>query len=47
VTESFQLGRFGQVVVSSGGRLFQPTSVLPASDTAAVQARKPSTTSTG
>ena len=27
VTEHFQLGRFGQVVVSSGGRLAQPTSV--------------------
>ncbi len=40
VTETFQLGRFGQVVVSSGGRLFQPTSVLRASDTAAVQARQ-------
>ncbi|MGH3811755.1 MAG: ExeM/NucH family extracellular endonuclease [Pseudonocardiaceae bacterium] len=40
VTETFQLGRFGQVVVSSGGRLRQPTAVLPASDTAAVQARQ-------
>jgi predicted extracellular nuclease len=29
VTEHFQLGRFGQVVVSSGGRLRQPTDVLP------------------
>ena len=28
VTEHFQLGRFGQVVVSSGGRLQQPTNVL-------------------
>ena len=28
VTEHFQLGRFGQVVVSSGGRLQQPTDVL-------------------
>lgn len=27
VTEHFQLGRFGQVVVSSGGRLIQPTNV--------------------
>jgi predicted extracellular nuclease/2',3'-cyclic-nucleotide 2'-phosphodiesterase (5'-nucleotidase family) len=27
VTEHFQLGRFGQVVVSSGGRLPQPTSI--------------------
>jgi predicted extracellular nuclease len=40
VTETFQLGRFGQVVVSAGGRLRQPTSVLPASDAAAVQARQ-------
>ncbi|MGH8966086.1 MAG: ExeM/NucH family extracellular endonuclease, partial [Actinomycetes bacterium] len=32
------LGRFGQVVVSSGGKLRPPTSVLPASDPAAVQA---------
>ncbi len=38
VTESFQLGRFGQVVVSSGGKLRQPTSVNRATDTAAVQA---------
>jgi predicted extracellular nuclease len=29
VTEHFQLGRFGQVVVSSGGRLKQPTEVVP------------------
>jgi predicted extracellular nuclease len=29
VTEHFQLGRFGQVVVSSGGRLLQPTNVAP------------------
>lgn len=28
VTEHFQLGRFGQVVVSSGGRLRQPTDVV-------------------
>ena len=28
VTEHFQLGRFGQVVVSSGSRLLQPTDVL-------------------
>jgi hypothetical protein len=27
VTEHFQLGRFGQVVLSSGGRLWQPTQV--------------------
>ena len=32
VTEHFQLGRFGQVVVSSGGRLRQPTSLYPAGD---------------
>ena len=30
VTEHFQLGRFGQVVLSSGGRLQQPTNVAPA-----------------
>ncbi|WP_370240689.1 ExeM/NucH family extracellular endonuclease [Aeromicrobium sp.] len=29
VTEHFQLGRFGQVVLSSGGRLSQPTQVAP------------------
>lgn len=28
VTEHFQLGRFGQVVMSSGGRLYQPTNVV-------------------
>lgn len=28
VTEHFQLGRFGQVVVSSGGRLQQPTNMV-------------------
>ncbi len=28
VTEHFQLGRFGQVVMSSGGRLQQPTNVV-------------------
>ena len=28
VTEHFQLGRFGQVVVSSGARLRQPTDVV-------------------
>jgi predicted extracellular nuclease len=32
VTEHFQLGRFGQVVVSSGGRLKQPTNLYPAAD---------------
>ena len=29
VTEHFQLGRFGQVVMSSGGRLTQPTQIHP------------------
>ena len=39
VTEHFQLGRFGQVVVSSGGRLDQPTDVLPpGAEAAALQA---------
>ena len=40
VTENFQLGRFGQVVVSGGGRLRQPTSLYPAADprAAALQA---------
>ncbi len=39
VTEHFQLGRFGQVVVSSGGRLVQPTNVaLPGAPAAALQA---------
>ena len=39
VTEFFQLGRFGQVVVSSGGRLDQPTDVAePGPDAAAIQA---------
>ncbi len=28
VTETFQLGRFGEIVVSSGGRLPQPTNVV-------------------
>jgi uncharacterized protein len=28
VTEHFQLGRFGQVIMSSGGRLPQPTSIV-------------------
>lgn len=32
VTEHFQLGRFGQVVVSSGARLAQPTNLYPAGD---------------
>ncbi|GHJ49090.1 hypothetical protein Cs7R123_64320 [Catellatospora sp. TT07R-123] len=38
VTEHFQIGRFGQVVVSSGGRLRQPTADIRATDTAAVAA---------
>jgi len=39
VTEMFQLGRFGQVVVSSGDRLYQPTDVAaPGPDAAVVQA---------
>jgi predicted extracellular nuclease len=38
VTEHFQLGRFGQVVVSSGGRLRQPTADIRATDAAAVAA---------
>ncbi len=29
VTEHFQLGRFGQVVLSTNGRLWQPTHLLP------------------
>ncbi len=40
VTEHFQLGRFGQVVVSSGGRLVQPTSVAaPGGPAQALQAQ--------
>ncbi len=39
VTEHFQLGRFGQIVVSSDGRLRQPTDVVsPGLDAAALQA---------
>lgn len=39
VTEHFQLGRFGQVVVSSGERLKQPTNVvLPGAPALALQA---------
>ncbi len=39
VTEHFQLGRFGQVVLSSGGRLQQPTNlVLPGAPALAMQA---------
>lgn len=34
VTEHFQLGRFGQVVLSSGGRLQQPTNVVAPGDPA-------------
>ncbi len=40
VTEHFQLGRFGQVVLSSGGRLAQPTNIFPAGpEAAALQAQ--------
>jgi predicted extracellular nuclease len=40
VTEHFQLGRFGQVVLSSGGRLQQPTNVVaPGVPALALQAR--------
>ena len=40
VTEHFQLGRFGQIVVSSGGRLQQPTNVVaPGADALALQAQ--------
>jgi predicted extracellular nuclease len=40
VTEHFQLGRFGQVVVSSGGRLPQPTNVVaPGAAANALQAQ--------
>lgn len=40
VTEHFQLGRFGQVVLSSGGRLQQPTNVvLPGAPALALQAQ--------
>jgi predicted extracellular nuclease len=39
VTEHFQLGRFGQVVLSSGGRLQQPTNVVaPGAPAQALQA---------
>lgn len=39
VTEHFQLGRFGQVVVSSGGRLQQPTNIVaPGPEAQALQA---------
>jgi predicted extracellular nuclease len=39
VTEHFQLGRFGQVVMSSGGRLQQPTNVVaPGAEAQALQA---------
>ena len=39
VTEHFQLGRFGQVVLSSGGRLRQPTNVVaPGAAALALQA---------
>ena len=40
VTEHFQLGRFGQVVMSSGGRLRQPTNVVePGAAANALQAQ--------
>jgi predicted extracellular nuclease len=40
VTEHFQLGRFGQVVLSSGGRLQQPTNVvLPGTPALTLQAQ--------
>ena len=39
VTETFRLGRFGEIVVSSGGRLEQPTNVAePGAPAQAVQA---------
>ena len=39
VTEHFQLGRFGQVVMSSGGRSAQPTNVVaPGAAALAMQA---------
>src|SRR5262249_32615265 len=38
VTEHFQLGQFGQIVMSSGGRLPQPTSIVaPGSQAQSVQ----------
>ena len=41
VTEHFQLGRFGQVVLSSGGRLKQPTNVVaPGAASAGAAGRK-------
>jgi uncharacterized protein len=44
VTEHFQLGRFGQVLLSSGGRLDQPTAVVapgdPANDLQAANNRR-------
>jgi predicted extracellular nuclease len=40
VTEHFQLGRFGQVLLSSGGRLHQPTNIVaPGAAANAVQAQ--------
>ena len=40
VTEHFQLGRFGQVLLSSGGRLQQPTNVVePGAPAIALQAQ--------
>ena len=40
VTEHFQLGRFGEVLVSSGGRLRQPTNIYPADDPRSARARR-------
>lgn len=40
VTEHFQLGRFGQIVMSSGGRLYQPTHLAePGAAALALQAQ--------
>jgi hypothetical protein len=40
VTETFQLGRFGEVLLSSGGRLAQPTNVVaPGAPALALQAQ--------
>ena len=43
VTEHFQLGRFGEVLVSSGGRLQQPTNILRPGAEAARSCRRPTT----
>ncbi len=40
VTEHYQLGRFGEVLLSSGGRLSQPTNVVaPGAPALALQAQ--------